>query len=449
MNRILTCLTCFRKITTALFWFVELALSVSFLLTASLSMAEEYEFDLSEIEKKPYHIGGYGEFRPVLLGLDRNAALHNLKFYDRDEGDTLDEYNFELQLDGRYQKGISRFFVRLNSDLRKGYTGWSGKTSVYEGYLSIEPSSSLNFDAGKKALRWGKGYARNPVDFVGRPKDPYDPELNLEGFVMASADYIKSFDGPLKTFSFTPVLLPVYKDLNDDFGEEDGVNFATKLYFLYYDTDIDLMFLAGGSKASRVGVDFSRNISTNFEIHGEFAWIKDFKKSYIDENGQIFETESDVASYLIGLRYLNAVDTTFILEYYHNGTGFTRREMEDYFSFIRKGYEIYSSTGDDTLLKKATDLSKNQYGKMTPMRNYLYLRIIQKEPFDLLYFTPSIISMFNMDDQSFTLTPELLYTGITNLELRLRGALIAGKTFSEYGEKQNDYRIEFRVRYYF
>ena len=59
-------------------------------------------------------------------------------------------------------------------------------------------------------MKWGKGYAWNPVAFLDRPKNPDDPELPLEGFVIASADTIKSFDGPLKTFAFTPVLVPVY-----------------------------------------------------------------------------------------------------------------------------------------------------------------------------------------------------------------------------------------------
>ena len=67
-------------------------------------------------------------------------------------------------------------------------------------------------------MKWGKGYAWNPVAFVDRPKDPEDPELAREGYVVATADYIKSFQGPLKTVSLTPVLLPVYKDVNDDFG---------------------------------------------------------------------------------------------------------------------------------------------------------------------------------------------------------------------------------------
>jgi hypothetical protein len=56
------------------------------------------------------------------------------------------------------------------------------------------------------------------------------------------------------------------------------------------------------------------------------------------------------------------------------------------------------------------------------MRDYLYLRISQKEPFDILYFTPSITWIYNVNDESYSLAPELLYTGITNFELRLKAA---------------------------
>ena len=55
----------------------------------------------------------------------------------------------------------------------------------------------------------------------------------------------------------------------------------------------------------------------------------------------------------------------------------------------------------------------------------------------------------NLNDRSFSLSPELLYTGITNLELRLKASFIAGEGLSEFGEKQNDYRVECRARYYF
>jgi len=82
----------------------------------SLATAEEYTFDVSETEKKPYHIGGYAEIRPVLFGLDRDASLYKLRFYNRDEGSTLEEYNATLQLEGSLEKGIARLFVRTNTD---------------------------------------------------------------------------------------------------------------------------------------------------------------------------------------------------------------------------------------------------------------------------------------------------------------------------------------------
>jgi len=410
---------------------------------------EEHSFDLSEIEKKPYHVGGYLELRPVLFSLDKDSSLYKLRFYNRSEGHTVEEYNFTIQLDGSYEKGIVKLYTKINTDFQESYLGWSEETDLFEGYLSLKPSPSLTLEIGKKTLKWGKGYAWTPIAFVDRIKNPDDPELALEGYVVASADYIKSYEGSLKTFSFTPVLVPVYDHINSDFGSIDHLNFAGKLYFLLYDTDIDFIFLVGGSKTNRYGMDFSRNITTNLEIHGEFALFNNYKKVYIDRSGSTFTTEYDATSYLIGVRYLTSLETTYILEYYHNGTGFSRSTMKDYFSFIDRGYALYNSSGDDSLLKRASHVTKANYDRMNPMRNYLYLRIMQKEPFNILYFTPAITGIFNIQDKSFSLSPELLYYAITNLELRLKTTFLIGDTYTEYGEKASDYRLELRVRYYF
>jgi hypothetical protein len=196
-------------------------------------------------------------------------------------------------------------------------------------------------------------------------------------------------------------------------------------------------------------MDFSRNITTNFEIHGEFAFINNQTKKVIDSQGNISEAKFDAKSYLLGIRYLTASDTTFILEYYRNGTGFTHLEMKDYFSFIDKGYDLFLSKGNDSLLKKASSVTEGNYGRPNAMKDYLYLRISQKEPFNILYFTPAITGIMNLNDKSVSLSPELLYTGITNLELRLKAFCLVGGKGTDFGEKQNDYRVELRVRYYF
>lgn len=411
--------------------------------------AEDYRFDEAEFEKKPYAFGGYAELRPVLFGLDRDAALYRLKFYNRDEDDTFIEYNGKLQLEGSLEKGIGRLFVRTNSEYRNSYQGGSFRTTFYDGYLSLKPSSSLSFDLGKKSLRWGKGYAWSPVAFIDRPKDPDDPELNLEGYIIASADYIKSFSGAVQTVSVTPVLLPVYDGVNDDFDKLRHLNVGGRIYLLVYDTDLDFLFLTGGSRTNRYGVDFSRNITSNFEIHGELAHTENFRKRTVETNGRIAEQQQDATSWLLGIRYLSEAETTCIAEYYRNGAGYGSDEMRGFFSLINEGFDTFRSGGDEALLRNAAGLAEGGYGRMNPMRDYAYVRISQKEPFDLLYFTPALTSIVNLDDGSFSLSPELLYSGINNLEVRLKGTLLGGSRLTEYGEKQNDYRVEFRVRYYF
>ena len=83
------------------------------------------------------------------------------------------------------------------------------------------------------------------------------------------------------------------------------------------------------------------------------------------------------------------------------------------------------------------------------MRDYLYLRVSQKEPFDLLYYTPAVTTIVNLNDRSYSLSPEISYTGITNLTLRLKAMFISGPAESEYGEKPFDFKLEIRVGYYF
>ncbi len=428
-------------------------LSLPFAFLQPAFAQEEYQFDLSEIEKeiekKPYSIGGFLEFRPVLFGLDSDSAFYKLRFSDQDEGSTLEQYNLGLRLEGDYEKGIANLYFRADSRLWYDYQGWEGDIVLQEGYLSLEPSPSFSLNAGKEVVQWGKGYAFNPVAFVSRPKDPDNPTEALEGYFVATADLIKSYQGPLKTLAFTPAILPVTGSINDDFGKPDHINFAAKLYFLFWDTDVDLLFFTGQSRTTRYGIDFARNIKTNFEVHGEVAWITDFLKKSIDSQGNLTTEESDILRLLFGIRYLTASEITYIIEYYHNGGGLDEESAENFYRFVDQSYEEFLATGDSSQLAGAAPLSQDTLATVKPMRDYLYFRASWKEPFDILYFTPAVFSIVNLNDQSLSLTPELLYTPITNLELRLRCAFLIGDKYTEYGEKLNDHKLELRVRYFF
>jgi len=414
---------------------------------------DEYQFDLAEIEKeiekKPYSLGGFLEFRPVFFGYDRDAALYRLRFHDKTDAPASEQYNFALRLEGSCQKGMATLYFRTQSDLRHDYRGWDSGTALHEGVVSFKPNPRYTLDMGKKAVQWGKGYAFNPVAFIARPKDPDNPTEALEGFYVVAADLIRSFDGPLQTLAFTPVILPVTESVNDDFGEPDHINWAARLYLLVWDTDIDLMFFAGESRTARYGIDFANNIATNFEIHGELALITDSDKKSIDTRGNLSIEESDILQALIGLRYLTTADITFIAEYYHNGGGIDAPDAENFYRLAGRAHDALLISGDNTLLTQAARLSQNTLVAVKPMRDYLYLRASLKEPFDILYFTPAVTSIINLNDQSFSLTPELVYSPKTDLELRLRSTFLIGSENTEYGDKLNDYKVELRVRFHF
>ncbi|MBI4640617.1 MAG: hypothetical protein HY731_07980, partial [Candidatus Tectomicrobia bacterium] len=117
--------------------------------------------------------------------------------------------------------------------------------------------------------------------------------------------------------------------------------------------------------------------------------------------------------------------------------------------FVETSYETFIRTGDERGLRRGLQLARGAYGRPNPLRHYLYFRTSQKEPFDILYFIPALTSTINLTDRSFVLIPEFTYSFLTNLELRLRGAILVGGEATEYGEKQNDYRVEVRIRYHF
>jgi hypothetical protein len=416
--------------------------------TATAWAAESFTFDVSEFEKKPFELGGYFELKQQYSDLNQDSAIYLINFYN-DPQTHLNETTGNLKPSGkvRYQDTSLNFRANLEGDHGTLGTDWNARWDEF--YGSYKPDPGLTIDAGKIALKWGKGYAWNPIAFVERVKDSNDPELAREGFTMLTGDVIRNFEGPLRTVAFTPVVLPASSNMNSDFGPGSHVNFAAKLYFLYRDTDIDLAYLSNGSRTSRYGFDFSRNLATNLEIHGEWAHISDTQRSVPNASGGATVVQGDAERYLIGLRHLSERETTTIFEYYRNGPGLTEPEMDAFVQFVDNAYAQYLATGNATALNQAASVVRRGYGLPNPGRDYFYLRVAQKEPFDILYFTPAITVIMNAEDRSTSITPELLYTGIKDIELRLRAVILTGGAGTEFGERQNSRRFEFRARFYF
>jgi len=400
---------------------------------ASVKAAEEYSFDASAFEKKPFELGGYVELKQEDFALNRAGAFYKLNNFGQPQRDDLGRTTGTLQLAGKLRYGIGTFDFRTNSGLQRDQLAHDHDNTIFEAAYSIRPSPGLTMEAGKRALKWGKGYAWNPMGFVERPKDPNDPQLAREGIWMANSDLIFNPGGNLQTIAFTPVLVPVGNDINSDFGASGHLNPSAKLYLLYRDIDIDFAWQGKGSRPAR------------FEIHGEWARIQQFTRPVTDGAGRVTSEVGNATSYLLGLRYLTAGDTTYIVEYYRNATGYSDQEAGQFYQLVNNAF----ATGSGALLQKALSLSRGSYGRPNSGKDYLYFRAQQKDALGIVYFQPSVTAMMNWQDQSYQVTPELQYTGVKNFDLRLRLFLLQGGISTDFGEKQNSRKLEFYARYYF
>ena len=284
---------------------LRLGLLLLFMGVSTICFAtDEFSFDIEEIEKKPLEWGGYAEFKWEHMDINEGSVFSLLNLTD-DPVSSIDRLSGRLQVDGFYNWKILSFNWLLKAVGQHDNFGWIDSADIYEAYGSLKPSAHVTTSLGKKSYKWGKGYAWNPVGFINRRKDPNNPDESLEGYITGEADIIKSFAGKLQTVALTGVLLPVFDEVNDEFGKPENLNLATKLYVLFLDTDIDLLFLLGDSRSTSLGFDFSRNLATNFEIHGELAWMQARNKFTLQEGDVPLLTQEEVLSWLIGVRYLS------------------------------------------------------------------------------------------------------------------------------------------------
>ena len=353
------------------------------LITLSLS-ADEYDFDMSVLDPEPYEYNGY-------LRMDEKAQKLN--------GDS-EAYQNYIHTEALFD--FSYFFdkVTFKTSLMATYDYIKDKlkeddSSVNELYLESKLNTNHTLLLGKQSLKWGKGYYFNPVAFFDRPKDPAQPTQTREGFTLVKYSYNKSFRGELKNISFDFVYLPSNENINKDYyhlntNDEDANNIAMRLYLLLYDTDIDFIYNYSDASDEKIGIDFSKNIQVNFEIHGEYAKVID--KEY---------------SYLLGLRYLTNYELTIISEYLYKSDGLSKDEIQNITAiqaFIAKDYWISSFT--------------------------------QKEPFEWLYLSVYYKNTTNLQDSSQQNKVGISYSFKNNIDLDLSYNKNSGADLSEFGKKQ-------------
>lgn len=415
-------------------------------IAVNTAQAEEFSFNASAYEKKPYEFNGHFDLLASQFNTNNDSALSNLAFKPPEKPKDFQRYNSEFELNGLYRFDKSTLNMRSLSQWQNDIFTSGSEHTLQEGFWNYQPNSQLSFEIGKRAIKWGKGYAWNPVGFIERTKNPDDPEVNREGFILAGAEYTQSLPGLVKMISGSIYAIPVSESLNTDFSSTttDTVFFGAKLYLLIDDTDIDFYLRHSAETSSDYGISFATNLSSNFEFHGDFAYQDKVQQVQISSEGTLTASKHSTFQSLIGIRYLTETDLTWIAEWLHNPQGYNLSEMERYLELAHSN-PITETAG----YQLAQQAKQSSYGLNTPAQNYAYLRATKKDFADVVYLNAALTTITNLEDQSYLLTPELTYTGFKNSELRFRATSFQGAKNSEFGEKLSDSKLEFRARFFF
>ena len=409
--------------------------------------AEEFTFDASEFEKKTFEFSGYLEQKEEGLRMRTDSPGYKLAYPGSEQRTHLLRNTTTLELSGKLNLDPVVVDARAQAfHASDPLASASDRGTVMDGGVRWSAGPGLTVDAGKRVQRWGKGYAWSPVGFIERPKDSSDPQSSREGFVMASAEWTRSLSGPVSAVGISGFVVPTDGDLNADFGEKQDANPAAKLYLLAWNTDIDLMWRGKGARPQSVGFDFSRNISSALEVHGEWAHFRDAPRNTASAAGATQLEQSSYNAWLLGMRYLTQSEVTWIVEYYRNENGYGADELDDYYTFLDKAL---ADGAAPALEARARKLAQSGYARPNPGRDYLYAKASVSEPFGWVYGSAALTAMTNLNDHSWQVTPEIGYTGINNVEIRARAFFLGGASHTEFGEKPASRRLEVYARFYF
>ena len=406
--------------------------------------AQDYDFEIPE-EEKASKLEFSGNLDAIwgILQTNTTSPVYGLQFFGQDKSDEyLSNYHLDFYLNGDYrykQVGVTmRTFTQYTKE-------GPLELSFYELYGSLNLSPRLTFSVGKRRYNWGKGYAFNPVGHVNTEKDPENPDLALAGKISLYFKYNRSFSsGLIQNLSLSAIVLPKETYIMSKYSKFEDLSAALKLYVLTNNIDLDFMFYAGPNQTQSLGMDFSTNLLENIEVHGEISYSNNEEK-YLIQDDVVEMNKVSGFSYLMGLRYLTSWNMTIIAEYYHNNTGLTKQEYQDYLAYLQNNL----ITGDVDLINATRAVMTGHFRSKNMMRDYLYIKASLPEPFKWLYSSVSVFTIYNLNDNSFILSPQIGYKPFTNAEILLWPSFLFGGDDSEYGSKLFQNKLEMWFRFYF
>ena len=382
-----------------------------------------YSFEVEEFHKKIWEWKAELSLTASNRIVNQDSIYYASKFKNEDQSQ-YQSLNLQLIVDSRWDWDWSRFYLKGESWVnRSNSEGFDREDAILrEAYWQIAQYEPHIMELGKRQLHWGKGYAFNPVAFLERSKNPEDPESDREGLWMTQVIWLTGALSAFDNSSLTLIYLPIREDVNQDFNSETDQENAIglKAYALLGTTDLDFYYVNWSeAQNSDWGIDFAANLTSNFEIHGEYS--------------QHFSNDGGRQQSLTGIRYLTENDITLIAENYFNSSGLTAEES----TFL---YNKFQGLPPSEAKPIALQLQKSIVNQ-----NYGFLKVSIKEPFNIVNLTPALVWLTNLDDKSSNLISQFNYDPIADFSLQFSWQHFSGPANSQFGEYLKKENLELKL----
>ncbi|MEW5801600.1 MAG: hypothetical protein AB1847_05780 [bacterium] len=402
-----------------------------------------------EAIQKAFNLGGQIKLDHSLFARNEKAGLYRLKYSSEEEKSSGLADQVQMQLWGKHDLEEIQFSWKVRSSAQSGNLEAQEENPLEEACITWQSNPEFRWYAGKKVLSWGSGHAFKPLAFLDTPEDPLDRDEPHNGLLFFGAEYAKVFPpgpDPLQGVTFTPLIFPVQEKINEEFGQPEHWNMAGRLSLLFWNTDIDFVALKGESRPERYGCGFSRKIYPFLEIYADCWTSPQYEKVFIDQSGELWKTRYTAFCSFGGVRY-EKDDMCCVVEYYRNKGGFTPEEMYNYYHYLQSVVDDTSKKNADQDKQRMVILSDTYYQHPNLAQEYAYLQILKKEPLKVRRLSFSIAGIWNVQDQSYSLSPVIQYKAKPNLMIGLKGTFHEGDPCTEFGEKINTWSVEVSLTY--
>ncbi|MBC9251902.1 hypothetical protein A9179_16650 [Pseudomonas alcaligenes] len=344
------------------------------------------------------------------------------------------------------------------------HEGYESRGFVREAYVSLNPGESLFIDLGKKDIRNGQFFFVSPLDFLQNPSNYASRGISnglgvswrdtyREGSLVAQSSWF-SQNGTLELAVVPQLANAPEEGRVADWTSAQRTNSAERYYAAYTTAlweDFNPRLVMVGGENKGLGIGTSGFLDDDWILNVELA-VSD--KSPLREPGkealgklqvggfpqadELFteQQKSEFYQFGAGLRYTTASNLAISLEYLFQDQGWGKDDWDNYFDTLEVNESAYQKSGFAVYrgyqllaVQEADNMARRD---VLTGRQYLMTHL-DKSNLELRSLSWESSTIYNVEDQSFTINVHLSSQLSRHFEVYVGGAYLGGPDRSEFG----------------